>query len=104
MGSSPGRPGAAEREEGVRPGCTYLFVPGDRLSVIARAYSRVSDALILDLEDAVAPAKKVDVGANAKDWISRVGDLRSEVWMRVNSGPEGDQDLLARDSELVAAL
>lgn len=37
---------------------SYLYVPGDQPDKIAKASGRGADALVLDLEDAVAPASK----------------------------------------------
>ncbi len=37
---------------------TYLFVPGDRPERFAKAIAAGADAVIVDLEDAVAPANK----------------------------------------------
>ena len=39
---------------------TFLFVPGDRPDRFAKAVSSGADAVILDLEDAVAPENKAD--------------------------------------------
>lgn len=37
---------------------SYLFVPGDRPERYAKALAAGADAVIIDLEDAVAPAAK----------------------------------------------
>ncbi|HKZ28344.1 MAG TPA: aldolase/citrate lyase family protein, partial [Acidimicrobiia bacterium] len=37
---------------------SYLFVPGDQSDKLAKAGERGADAVIADLEDAVAPARK----------------------------------------------
>ena len=37
---------------------SYLFVPGDRAERIAKACASGADAVIVDLEDAVAPEHK----------------------------------------------
>ena len=37
---------------------TYLFVPGDRPDRFAKALASGADVVVLDLEDAVAPAAK----------------------------------------------
>ena len=37
---------------------TYLFVPGNRPERFAKALASGADAIVLDLEDAVAPAAK----------------------------------------------
>ena len=42
------------------PSCSYLYVPGDRPDRIARALASDADAVVLDLEDAVAPGQKLE--------------------------------------------
>ncbi|MFJ6952494.1 aldolase/citrate lyase family protein, partial [Micromonospora aurantiaca (nom. illeg.)] len=37
---------------------SYLYVPGDRADLLDKAAGRGADALVLDLEDAVTPARK----------------------------------------------
>ncbi|MDG4863895.1 aldolase/citrate lyase family protein, partial [Streptomyces sp. T-3] len=37
---------------------TWLYVPGDRPDVVAKALAAGADAVIVDLEDAVAPDRK----------------------------------------------
>ncbi|MEW2069461.1 aldolase/citrate lyase family protein [Streptomyces sp. NPDC007346] len=41
-----------------RPPLTWLYVPGDRPEVVAKALGRGADVVIVDLEDAVAPDRK----------------------------------------------
>lgn len=47
-----------------------LYLPGDRPRAIARAAGLNADALILDLEDAVAPDRKAEARAAAPDAIA----------------------------------
>jgi citrate lyase subunit beta/citryl-CoA lyase len=65
---------------------SWLYVPGDREDVLGKAFSRGADAVILDLEDAVAPDRKQIarrlVGA-ALDLAPRNGS--PSVWVRVNA-------------------
>ena len=76
---------------------SLLFVPGSTPERIAKASATAADAIILDLEDAVAPAEK----ARAREWV--VAALRGvdfggrERIVRVNplDGPEGPDDLAA---------
>ena len=42
---------------------TYLFVPGNRPERFDKALASGADAIVLDLEDAVAPAAKADARA-----------------------------------------
>ena len=61
---------------------TYLYVPADRESVVSKAGTRGADALILDLEDAVAPGAKPTAG---------------ELWVRLNTPSLEDGELTAAD-------
>lgn len=75
---------------------SYLYVPGDQPGKLAGAFGRGADAVIVDLEDAVAPAGK----AAARDEVARwLRDLRRppgvEVWVRVNPGRAGHEDTAA---------
>ena len=76
---------------------SLLFVPGSTPERIAKAVTSPADAVILDLEDAVAPGEK----ARAREWVVaalRGVDFRGrERIVRVNplDGPEGPADLVA---------
>jgi citrate lyase subunit beta/citryl-CoA lyase len=74
-----------------------LYVPGDREAMLAKAATRGADALILNLEDAVAPDRK-DLARQAVATALRTIDLAAaEVVVRVNP-PDTDagyRDLLA---------
>ena len=64
---------------------SLLFVPGDSEKKFARASAGPADALILDLEDAVAPSRKADARALVADFIAR---KRAGFWrcfVRVNA-------------------
>lgn len=75
---------------------SLLFVPADRPERFAKAAASGADALILDLEDSVAPAKK-DVGRTAiAEWLA--GDRAGvTTFVRVNplDGDLTDADLAA---------
>lgn len=64
---------------------SLLFVPGDSEKKFARASAGAADALILDLEDAVAPSRKAEARALVADLIARerVGHWR--CFVRVNA-------------------
>ena len=70
-----------------------LFVPADSERKLAKASDLSVDALILDLEDAVAAEARPKARAIAAEFI---GD-RDDVWVRINplSTPDADQDLAA---------
>jgi citrate lyase subunit beta / citryl-CoA lyase len=75
---------------------TYLFVPGDQRGKLARAAERGADALILDLEDAVAPAAKDQARGAVSEWLrGRRLDGGPQCWVRVNAGERLERDLRA---------
>ena len=67
---------------------SLLFVPGDRPDRFAKAAASGADALILDLEDSVAPERKGDARAAVADWLA--GDRPVTSFVRVNP-LDGDQ-------------
>lgn len=64
-----------------RPPRSYLFVPGDRPERFAKAWDSDADAVILDLEDAVAPHDKDAARAAVAGWLS----AERPVWVRINA-------------------
>jgi citrate lyase subunit beta / citryl-CoA lyase len=76
---------------------SYLYVPGDRSDRLEKAHGRGADALIADLEDAVAPGAKDAARDNIADWLdSRPASGHGpQIWVRVNSGDRQDDDLSA---------
>ncbi|MEU8691128.1 CoA ester lyase [Streptomyces sp. NPDC048665] len=50
---------------------TLLFVPGDRPDRFAKAGTAGADLVIIDLEDAVAPADKEAARTQASTWLAR---------------------------------
>lgn len=48
---------------------TWLYVPGDRPERFAKATGSGADVVIIDLEDAVAPARKDEARANAAGYL-----------------------------------
>jgi citrate lyase subunit beta/citryl-CoA lyase len=78
---------------------SYLYVPGDQVHKLQHALASGTDAVIADLEDAVAPSAKTDARRTVANWLATapqpVGD-RPELWIRVNSS-----SLLADDVRAV---
>jgi citrate lyase subunit beta/citryl-CoA lyase len=74
---------------------SLLFVPGDRPDRMAKALGSGADALILDLEDAVAPAAKAEARRAVAAFLN--ANSAARLWVRVNplDGPEFDKDLAA---------
>lgn len=64
---------------------SMLFVPGDSEKKLVKAAGGESDALILDIEDSVAPERK----AMARDMVgaylkSQSGTRKQKLWVRIN--------------------
>ncbi len=80
----------------VRPRRSALYVPGSNARALAKASSLAADVVIVDLEDAVAPAAKEEARRAAVAAIGQ-GLGRAEVVLRVNGadGPWGAGDLEA---------
>ena len=68
------------------PPRSYLYVPADRPEMLARAAGRGADALIIDLEDAVAAGQKESARRALAQWLTGQPDLRCELWIRINPG------------------
>jgi citrate lyase subunit beta/citryl-CoA lyase len=74
---------------------SWLYVPGDRPEIFRKAVEKGADAVVLDLEDAVSADKKQAARGFVADWV-RDGDHGSaQVWVRVNQGALGLEDLRA---------
>ncbi len=71
-------------------------MPGDRQTLIAKAGTRGADALILDLEDAVAPEHKDDARSNIAEALAAGIEGADEIWVRVNApSANGGADIAA---------
>jgi citrate lyase subunit beta / citryl-CoA lyase len=77
---------------------SYLFVPGDQARKLQHALASGADAIIADLEDAVAPSAKADARRTVADWLAtQPNGGQPELWVRVNSSAR----LLADDVRAV---
>ncbi|MFC0217095.1 HpcH/HpaI aldolase/citrate lyase family protein [Pseudochelatococcus lubricantis] len=78
----------------IRPRRSLLFVPASNVRALEKARGLPSDAVIIDLEDAVAPAAKEAAREQARAAIAR-GFGGREVALRVNGAdtPWGADDL-----------
>lgn len=63
---------------------SLLFVPGDRPDRFQKALDSSADALILDLEDAVADARKHDARAKVSDFLSGYKG-KTIIFVRINA-------------------
>jgi citrate lyase subunit beta/citryl-CoA lyase len=68
---------------------SFLFSPGSDARKLAKAVSSDSDAVIFDLEDAVAKSRKAEARALVADEIMRCGADGPAVYVRVNAVPTG---------------
>jgi citrate lyase subunit beta / citryl-CoA lyase len=76
---------------------SLLYVPGDREEMLSKAAQRGADVLVLNLEDAVAPARKEAARLNVVRSLSNSDFGGAEVVVRTNppDTDEGYRDLLA---------
>jgi citrate lyase subunit beta/citryl-CoA lyase len=74
---------------------SLLFVPGDRPDRMEKALGSGADALILDLEDAVAAAKKAEARRDVAAFLA--AHPASNLWVRINplDTAEAEKDLAA---------
>lgn len=80
-----------------RPRRSVLYLPASNPRALAKARTLNCDAVILDLEDAVAPEAKAVARAAALEAVGEGGWGRREVVVRVNAldTPWGAEDLAA---------
>src|ERR1700742_5215813 len=81
----------------VRPRRSVLYMPGSNARAIEKAKSLAADALILDLEDAVAPDAKEAARKQVCDAVKAGGFGKREIVIRVNGlwTQWGEDDLSA---------
>jgi citrate lyase subunit beta/citryl-CoA lyase len=85
---------------------TYLFVPGDRPERFDKALASGSDAVVIDLEDAVAPPGKPGARAIVASMLGRTR-ARERIVVRINdrSAPWFEDDLaMLRDARAHALM
>jgi citrate lyase subunit beta / citryl-CoA lyase len=86
--------------DALRPRRSVLYMPGANERALQKAASLPADALILDLEDAVAPDAKATARTQVRDAVAEDRYGRREVAVRVNGL---DTDWFADDLAAVAA-
>lgn len=81
----------------IRPRRSVLYMPGSNARAMEKARSIPADALILDLEDAVAPDAKEPARKQVCEAVAARGFGKREVIVRINglSTPWGEDDLAA---------
>lgn len=74
---------------------SFLFVPGDSEKKLAKAPGCGADVLILDLEDAVAPAAKAKARETVAEYLKSQKERKPRFYVRVNALSTGltDADL-----------
>ena len=72
---------------------SMLFVPADSERKLAKAYAIGADALILDLEDAVAASRKDAARSMARAYLDDRPQRTAQLWVRIN--PLDHADVLA---------
>ncbi|WP_110180349.1 HpcH/HpaI aldolase/citrate lyase family protein [Nocardioides solisilvae] len=76
----------------VAAAATWLFVPGDRPERFDKAAAAGADVVVLDLEDAVAPAQRPDARDAVAAWLPTAG---VSCAVRVNAGADRAADVAA---------
>ena len=81
----------------IRPRRSVLYMPGSNARALEKARSLPADALILDLEDAVAPDAKDLARTQVAEAVRARGFGKREIVVRINalSTPWGERDLVA---------
>ncbi|WP_069884649.1 HpcH/HpaI aldolase/citrate lyase family protein [Streptomyces luteocolor] len=74
---------------------TWLYAPGDRPEVVAKALHAGADVVIVDLEDAVAPDRKEYARAATAELLSEPQPLPVHVRVNALDGPLAEADLRA---------
>ncbi|MGC0332609.1 citrate lyase subunit beta/citryl-CoA lyase [Streptomyces sp. SAI-170] len=74
---------------------TWLYVPGDRPEVVAKALTAGADVVVVDLEDAVAPDRKVYAREATADLLTEAHPVPVHVRVNALDGPWAEGDLRA---------
>ncbi len=92
--------------QSVRPRRSVLYMPGSNLRALEKAKSLPADAVIFDLEDAVAPDAKEEARAQVCEAVKSGGYGKREVVVRVNGleTPWGEADIKAVSEALPDAI
>ena len=82
---------------------TWLFVPATRIDRLEKAFASGADAVIVDLEDAVAQADKAQARAALKDYYAAQHEAKSyrPIWLRINQASSAE---FAKDLALCQQL
>jgi citrate lyase subunit beta/citryl-CoA lyase len=85
---------------------SVLFVPAVNTKAMTKAPSLAADAIIIDLEDALAPEQKDQGRAAAISFLRQNQQLQTPIAVRINTEPAAIQmaDIMAISGEGVSAL
>lgn len=85
---------------------SVLYVPGDRPRAVSKAETLAADAVIFDLEDAVAPEAKAEARETVRAHFSAFTASEKVRVIRINalSTPWGTEDLLAARAAMPDAI
>jgi citrate lyase subunit beta/citryl-CoA lyase len=82
---------------------SLLFVRGDSDKKLAKSESCQADIVVLDLEDSVAPEKKVAARERVREYLAaHAGRENSKLWVRIN--PLETREALADLAAVVSAV
>ncbi|MGW7490719.1 HpcH/HpaI aldolase/citrate lyase family protein [Streptomyces sp. NPDC054786] len=83
------------RQTAIPTPLTWLYVPGDRPEVVAKALGSGADVVVIDLEDAVAPDRKEHALRATAELLSDPSPGPSPVHVRVNAldGPLAETEV-----------
>jgi citrate lyase subunit beta/citryl-CoA lyase len=74
---------------------TWLYAPGDRPHVVAKALASGADVVVVDLEDAVAPDRKEYARAATAELLTALQPVPVHVRVNALDGPLATRDLAA---------
>jgi citrate lyase subunit beta/citryl-CoA lyase len=75
---------------------SLLYVPADSERFVGKAHERGADAVILDLEDAVAAGEKAKARAMLTTAVPSVARNGATVFVRINAGSDADAEAACR--------
>jgi citrate lyase subunit beta/citryl-CoA lyase len=74
---------------------TWLYAPGDRPHVVAKALTSGADIVVVDLEDAVAPDRKAYARAATAELLAEPPPVPVHVRVNALDSPWSEQDIAA---------
>ncbi|MFF5517413.1 HpcH/HpaI aldolase/citrate lyase family protein [Streptomyces coeruleorubidus] len=74
---------------------TWLYAPGDRPPVVAKALASGADIVVVDLEDAVAPDRKAYARAATAELLAELPPVPVHVRVNALDSPWAGQDIAA---------